>query len=400
MKKLLFGLILLITLFLFFGCTQGSVCSNGTCEAGENHKTCPQDCNVTVVSPTQTLSSITKEKTVDVTPVVNGSKIVGHRPDVVNIGGKLYLMYDESDQLSLVVLDSNLNQLSFTRGLSIKSSGNPMDIRTFTDGTNLGYGVEVSPRVPPCECTNKLDFVLYAPQNLETPVFSKSGIATGCPGAMLRINNCSSTLLNSSFATDDPAPFYFNSMNCIATRKNTGAELNIYCFDSLGVQKTFTSIDLSAVVVSPKNFSQNAVVVLDGTPWVIGGADNGPLNNGTGSIYAIPLSTQLNSIDGETKEIIPSVNGEYNTRVVAARAYGNYVIFTYLNRANNGNSTTTYIAGFDYKNNFNKVAEAIILDHSVADDHMPMEIIGDKAIVFHQENNSDSSIIAEVYSLK
>ncbi|MEI7961505.1 MAG: hypothetical protein WCI04_04165 [archaeon] len=44
MKKIFFGLILLVSFFVLFGCVQPPVCGKGVCETGKNYQNCVADC--------------------------------------------------------------------------------------------------------------------------------------------------------------------------------------------------------------------------------------------------------------------------------------------------------------------------------------------------------------------
>jgi hypothetical protein len=218
---------------------------------------------------------------------------------------------------------------------------------------------------------------------------------------MLHMNGCPQTVIDSSFAVDDPTPFMLGSDRCIILRKNAGLVLRALCFDAAGGSTLDHTIEAGTSIPSMKQFSQNAVVVLDGKPWLFTGAETEPqMLGGVSSVYALALSADLASVDGAVLEILPGTADEYNTRVVAARHYDHYVVLTYVRVTDKGNARAGRIAAFDIKDGFKKVADAVVIDHGIADDHLPMEILGDQAYVFHQAEDADSAIMAEVFKLR
>lgn len=113
-----------------------------------------------------------KLQQVDVTPTVGGAGVVGHRPDVTTLGGKLYLAYDALTgsvgpgqvDVSMLVLDADLGQVAFAQGLFKGAASDPMttDIRIATDGTKIWYAIE-SASPAQCECINHLSYAVYSP---------------------------------------------------------------------------------------------------------------------------------------------------------------------------------------------------------------------------------------------
>lgn len=229
----------------------------------------------------------------------------------------------------------------------------------------------------------------------------KEAVATGCPASLLHMNQCSQTLIDSTFAVDDPTPFVLGADRCILIRKNAGLVLRAMCFDPNGVATIDHMIEAGAKIPSMKQLSQNAVAILDGKPWLFTGAEtNPPMLDGLSSVYALPLSSDLASVDGDVVELLPGTNDVFNTRVVAARQYDHYVVLTYVRLTDKGNARTGRLAAFDIEDGFKKVADAVAIDHGIADDHLPMEIVGDRAYVFHQAHDADSAIVAEVFKLR
>lgn len=357
-------------------------------------------------------TGILLEKTqhVDVTPVVAGAVVKGHRPDVAALGNRLYLAYDALKSsagpgqvdVSMLVLDADLGQVSFTQGLFKGAASDSMttDIRTATDGSKIWYAIE-SGAPAQCECINHLSYAVYSPQDFQNAELIKEAIATGCPSSMLHMNGCSQTLIDSTFAVDDPTPFVLGSDRCIIIRKNAGLVLRALCFDAAGGATIDHTIEAGSSIPLMKQFSQNAVAVLDGTPWLFTGAETEPqMLGGLSSVYALRLTSDLAAIDGTVAEILPGTSDVFNTRVVAARQYDHYVVLTYVRVTDKGSARTGRIAAFDIKDGFKKVADAVAIDHGIADDHLPMEILGDRAYVFHQAEDTDSAIVAEVFKLR
>lgn len=340
----------------------------------------------------------------DVTPVFNGVKTKGHRPDVTKVDNKLYLAYDieNTKEIGLAVLDKDLKQVSSSRNLFSGVSGNemPTDIRTFSGSpSNFWYAVETADITKACSCSNKLNFAVYGAGG--ELILSKSGIAEGCPLSILMQFGCSPQTVASSWAVDDPTPIYLDSKYCVAIRKNSGPELQVMCFNESGDKIADNKINLMDIF-GTMIFSQNAFVLMGGKPWIITGVNKGPpMGDGYASIYAIQLSDSLDKIVGKPIEIVSSPNKEYKTRVVAARMYNDYLFITYMNQSKGGSASTDskgYLAVFDTNNGFAKLAEETVLDHSIAGCHLPMEIIGDKAYVFHEME--DKSIKALVYAIR
>jgi len=355
-----------------------------------------------------TANSISLEKIgeYDVTPTSAGVKIKGHRPDVVAIGSQLYLAYASQDtpskqsEVNLIVLDKDVKQVSFSEGLFRGAAASmPTDIRTYSDGGSVfWYALETTSQgMHSCICNNKLNMAAYqADGNL---VFSKTNIAMGCPIYFLMLNNCGTKAVTASWATDDPTPMYYNHNYCVAIRKNSSPQLQIFCLNSKGNQVADNKIDFSDIFGKDANLSQNAFVVIDGQPWIITGAEHGPpVGDGYVSVYAVQLSSNLSSVVGQPIEIVSSPNKEYKTRVVAARMYKNYLFITYVNRGKDGADSKGYLAVFDTTKKFAHVTQQVALDHSIADDHLPMAIIGDQAYVFHE--TEDKSLIGEIFAIK
>ena len=351
------------------------------------------------------IKSLTKVKQIDVTPIVDGEKILGHRPDVVKINDKLYILYDypenKKTNVFLLVLNKDLSQDSFASELFSGGEGMPTDIRTATDGENFFYGIEnVKTQEDICTLPNQLGLAIYDTKNISS-VLLKENIANGAPAFALA-TTCPPGVLDTSFAVDDPTPFYYNSNYCLGIRKNTSPPtLQIYCFDLDGESTIANEINFSSLVGETKALSQSAITIIDNEPWLITGAATGPPSpENSSSIYAIKLSSSLSEGE-EAIEIVPA-QGNYFTRVVSAKQYGNNVLITYVKQSNDRSNSRSkvYLAAFDFTKNFEKVAEAVVLEQSIADDHMPLEIIGDKVYIFHQLNDSDSAIVAEVFDVQ
>lgn len=309
------------------------------------------------------------------------------RPDVTEIGGKLYLAYKgvispKDDGFKAVILDESLNVVKPSMNIAPRDESIWVtDIRVATDNqNNFWYAYESV--FGEAGCGNHLvNAAIYNGDiNLKT---EKTNLSTGCATGPARLKIPQEQIKENMQAADDPTPFFHNNKYYVLSRAWDGPVNHMRVYDNKFNQLDYYTVSISGSFNEDDMLSQNAMVDIEGRIYVVGGIHNGPpIDKAQSYIAAIPLSNDLKSING--KPIRLTSYKEYDTRVTAAK-YKDGIL--YVNYHDLGNSLQFFEA-FDVRNNFVSLGRAKFQDGLVGDGHSSFAIMGNKIYLFYPDTNN------------
>jgi hypothetical protein len=321
------------------------------------------------------------------------------RPDVTAIGGELWLAYNIPDGPMLLRLDTNLSK----KGPSLRLRAATEKVTDIRVGNAAGrfWKAYESILIPERTCNEHfLNAALYAGSPLQS---SKDvlHIAKGC-ALNKRFIDHPAGLPAYPEITDDPTPFYHNGVHYILTRA-WGEKGTVHHLRKLNADLSVSEdilLDTGKMVPEGNMMSQNALLHINGKPFLVAGFQTGmwiPPNKS--SLYILPLSDDLRSFSGKAIRL-PVTNTIFPTRVTRARHVNGTLIInfndTYVGPT--GFRVREYLALFDINAGFTLLAQIQTQDHKVMDNHSSFEILDDRLYLFQQQDGE--KISAKIFQLK
>ena len=351
-------------------CSASQTCSGSTIGASDTDSCCIGACSAI----THMLTQVIPEKV-----VFSGSNYF--RPEIIAVNDRLFAAWTikGGSKYQLVELNDDLNQKGGV--FDIYSYRTSIDIRLATDGSNLWYAFQSLAKQDAADCNSiflcmaKYDISGSAPSLANT----KLDIAAGCPFDNRNLRNYP----QNPELVDDPTPVFYDGKYVVLTRAWKGTVQHIRTFDQgFNLLEDFT-LDLNPLITGNEFLSQNALVDIDGKPYIIGGL--GTLADS--SIYAIPLSEDLRSVSGEAIPLVKEDGVKFSKTTSAKYVDGKL----YINYAKSeGTESFQYLGVFDVKNGFSPLYNIQFQNKSVNANHSAIEVIGNRVYVIYQEDQKDN----------
>lgn len=327
----------------------------------------------------------------DVTP----TGMTAYRPDVVAVGGELWLAYNTGERgMQLQRFDLELTPIGQAVDLQAAAEM-PTDIRVGLSDGRFWYAYETA-TLGAADCLhNFLSVALYAkavPPQLDR---SAEHIATGCPTSIAFIQNPSG-LPEHPEAVDDPSPFVHQGARYVLTRAWPEAS-PVHHLRKLDDQLNVAEESLldSEPLLPGRKMSQNALLHIDGEPFLVAGFSNGPPNgSSTSDLFAARLSDDLSAFEGAAVRL-DVTDASFPHRVTRARHVNGTLIINYVDQAS---PTRERLALFDARASFAVLSQIEVQDHQVADNHSSFEVVDDRLYLFQQQTGEKLS--AKVFRLK
>jgi hypothetical protein len=348
-----------------------------------------------VPSPVQRPVSLELLSQFDVTPAGEQA----HRPDVVAVGGELWLAFvTVSEGFMLQRFDAELN----AQGPPIRLASlpeMPTDIRTGLVGSRFWSAFEtVAPGPSDCghHFLNAAEYAEAKPPQLSR---SASHLAAGCATDQAFMENPTG-LPEYPELVDDPTPFLHHGVRYILTRAWPGpGARQIHHLRRLDEQLQVAEdvlLDTDAVLPGHQ-MSQNVLIHVNEKPYLVSGFPTGmPVAPNTSSLYLLPLSDDLRSSAGQPTLL--GVQGvAYAERVTRARHVNGTLILNFIYRYV-GSETREFLALFDVRAGFAMLSQIQVQDHQVVDNHSSFEVIGDRLYLFQQQDGEKLS--AKIFRLR
>jgi hypothetical protein len=348
-----------------------------------------------VVSPIARPTSLLLESEQDVTP----GGAAAHRPDAVAIGDEVWLAYaGAAAGFQLQRFDTDLNPLGDPVDLEHGETEMPTDIRAGVTNGRLWYAYETVV-MPSADCEhNFLGVATYSGD--VPPVLVRSGphIATGCPTSVEFITNPTG-LPEDPEAVDDPTPFCHDDTLYVLTRAWPGVADEPHHLRRLDGDLAVVEHSLldSSPLVPGTQMAQNALLHIDGRPYLVAGFPSGPPIDPFESVLSVlELSDDLRSFVGEAVPLaVPDAT--YPQRVTRALHVNGTLVIHYNDRYQ-GQPTREFLALFDVAAGFAYLSQVQVQDHEVMDNHSSFAIVGDRLYLFQQQDGE--RISAKVFRLQ
>ncbi|MBF0430201.1 MAG: hypothetical protein HQK83_02895 [Fibrobacteria bacterium] len=329
------------------------------------------------------------------------------RPDVIIIDGQLFLATAATMNMTRIFelyrMEAN-DSLTFMGTLGSAANQLATDIRIATDGSKLYYGIEtVEPQMELSCGKNYLSAYSYSILNdKDSSMISDSlyKITSGCPSGVafvIAVTEGSVTLQEKAKKVDDPSPIFFNGNFYLMARGWSGPVQYLYKMDGhLQLLETI-ELDLQNQIGSA-SISQNALVNINGTIFLISGVGMGGPREGTSSIKAITLADDLKTAAGTPIDLVAET-GTYYSRVTAARFYNGKLFFNYLEKSKDGGNDKGYIG-------ICRVSEGPVFsdcehilfqeENAKMDNHSSFDVLNDTLYVVYQ--SPQGTLLAKKYS--
>ncbi|MBN2067593.1 MAG: hypothetical protein JW744_03950 [Candidatus Diapherotrites archaeon] len=353
-------------------------CGDGICDAGESPETCPEDC----VEPPKELKQVIPEKA-----VTSGDGRY-KRPELIVIGERIFFGFEAGGEKEFRLVELN-EDLSYKGQVHKVFAGidnrTPHDIRLATAGTKLWYAFETVDASARETCQgHSLNIARYDVSG-EQPVLekSKTDIASGCGTTTDDYLNPVGVFPKAPEAVDDPSPIFYNGEYVVLTRGWNNSIQHIRKFDSEFNLLEHILLDLGSATGN-KTLSQNALVNIGGRIYIIGGLFY-PNNSIDSSIYAIPLSSDLRSVEGEIIPLVKYQNQKF-TKVTAARYRDGKLYINYAKAIDR--QQYHHLGVFDVEKGFASLAEIQVQDKSVSTNHSSMEVLENRVYFLYQEDET------------
>jgi hypothetical protein len=332
---------------------------------------------------------------IDVTPAGQSA----FRPDVTAIGGELWLAYNSQSGLMLQRLDASLNKVG--QAITLPSATEmTTDIRVGSAGGQFWMAYE-SILMPEITCNEHFlnAAAYYTSPSLQV---SKSAlhIAKGCALSREFMENPTELPANPEIA-DDPTPFYHKGVRYILTRA-WGETSRIHHLRKLNADLSVSEDILldTSTAVPGRQMSQNALLHIDGKPFLVAGFPSGMwVYPNTSALYILPLSDDLRSFSGKAVRL-PVTNTTFPTRITRARHVNGTLIINFNDCfvGATGLKVSEHLALFDVAAGFSLLSQLRVQNHQVMDNHSSFEILGDRFYLFQQKDGQ--KISAKIFQLK
>lgn len=351
-------------------------------------------------------------KTADLTPLLAGTGSGNGRPDVVAIGGILYLAYGDLGKrnFQLLRLRAGLELILVDERPIELFSGKydqSIDIRVSRSGDCFWYAFEDMEKKAGRKFTKHVLNAAWYGLNPFKPAASRTELALGVTSALPEAFSVApSSVGKDPEAVDDPTPFWFNGKYFIFTRAWSGmipqftpnTVHHIRGFDKDFTQTDDFTLDLSSAMPG-LTLSQNSLADIDGTPYLIGGfyRDRKDMRGGS-RVYAIPLSKDLRAAAGDKTPLITGAH-IWAFKTTSARYRPPYLFINY-SKTSDGQAIQ-YIAAFDVKAGFKPAGEAELSRYANGDvgaNHATFDVWGDKLYAFYP--GKGKKIFAKIYQLR
>jgi len=301
------------------------------------------------------------------------------RVELIVVGNELWFGFEVGGKFKLVELNEDLSYKGPVYEIfSGPNERDPHDIRLATDGTNLWYAFEtvISDKINTCD-GHFLNIAKYDISGNEPRLeSSKIDIAKGCPFSNAPPNL--STPVNPELV-DDPSPIFYNGEYVVLTRAWWDHTVHhIRTFDKEFNQLRDLTLDLGPLT-NNKTLTQNALVNIDGKIYIIGGLASNPATSG---IYAIPLSSDLTSVEGEIVSLINEPTGS-SKKTTAARYVDGKLYINYVRVVSGGN--LQHLGVFDVENDFAPLIEIQFQDEGFQFNHSSIEVFENRIYALYNE---------------
>jgi len=347
--------------------------------------------------------------TIDISSILSPNGGGVGRPDVIAIEDELYLAYsiltERNHHLIKLEADMNITMIGSPVELYSGTHDFSVDIRVSKANNKLWYAFEDNKYGEVLEDTHFLNAAWYDDSHnlIGQQTDIAIGLVTTIPSAFSV--NPNDITFSDPEATDDPTPFYHNSSYYIFTRAwsgwideyTTNSKHHIRVFDEYFNKTDDFILDLSSIIPN-KTLSQNTLIDINNQIYLIGGFYNKRNDiQGGSAIYAIPLSNDLKTTNGDKITLIDDA-GQWFFKTTAAKIYNGYMYLLYSELLS-GKSTQN-IAIFDVNNNFNLIKRINVSSAApgeITANHATFEIISDKLYIFYPE--ADERIFVKIFSL-
>jgi hypothetical protein len=333
--------------------------------------------------------------TIDVSPILSPNGDGVGRPDVVALGGALYLAYGILNERNfhLVKLNSDLDLTQIGESPSELFSGYhnfSVDIRVSKANNSLWYAFEDNKWNAAVDSTHFLNAAWYSPTN--TLVAEQTDIATGISTSIPEAFQIDpNDVPPNPEAVDDPTPLWHNNSYYIFTRAWSGwieeftpvSNHHVRVFNESFEKTDDFMVDFSTVLPG-KSLSQNTLIDINGQIYLIGGFYNARNDMpGGSSVFAVPLADDLKTTAGEAIPILVEP-GKWFHKTTAARMYNGNLYINYQELISGGN--TQNLAVIDVSNNFELISTIEIssdFNGEIIASHVTFEIVDDRLYIFY-----------------
>ncbi len=326
------------------------------------------------------------------------------RPDVASIKGELWLAYVNNSSGSMLQrFDSNLNKIG--QAIALQNANEDKmttDIRVGNANEEfwMAYESIVSPEIACNE--HFLNIASYAgyPPEVSKKAFH---IAKGCALKKEYIDNPVGLPENPEIA-DDPTPFYHKGTHYVLTR--AWNDKTIQHLRRLNADMSVAEdilLDTSKIIPNGQNkrMSQNALLHIDGKPYLVAGFSTGMwVGSSTSELYILGLSDDLRSFSGKAV-LLPVTGVKFPTRVTRALYANGTLIINFIDSfvyPQEGFKVSEYLALFDAASGFSLIEQIKVQDRQVADNHSSFEILNDRLYLFQQQEGE--KISAKIFQIK
>lgn len=471
-KKLSWSITVLIILFGLTSCVRWRVFSSNTLEPTPSPsvpppaKTTSED-GSEIASTVQHPKSLIPLSTLTLAIIDEVPLLEVHRPDVVAINNQLWLAIDVppapgmqtnvTNIPAFLRLDTKLQKLERPAMFEVEIPGTKTcappcappgttDVRVGSAKGKFWMAFETVSAMPLPNSGCTLNFLNAGSISNFSSGLSSSVITQGCPllignpGTHDQITPAALPTSGPIFA-DDPTPFFHQGHYYILSRawnicqsKTPGTPCTptkntIQHLTKLNADLTFSE-DIPLDVASVQGFktnasktienlmSQNALLHINGKPFLVAGFASGPVWESpfSSSIYIIPLNDGLTAFSGPATELpiknCPSTSATstapqppttpYLTRVTRARHVNGTLIINFNDYSYPANSTALHVsenlALFDVNANFACLSRIQTQNQPQADNHSSFEIIDDQLFLFQQVEGG-KRISAKIFRL-
>lgn len=388
MKKNVVYIVLMLTVFVSGVCAQ-------THTTPPPAKAAVSEDGSEVISKVQKPSSLQLLSHVELTAAGQPA----FRPDVIAIGGELWLAYNTPGGPMLLRLDANLSKI----GQAVRLSAATERVTDLRVGIAAGqfWKAYESMLMPEITCNEHfLNVAVYTNSPLQ---FSRGSlhIAKGCALNKQFIDHPRGLPAYPEI-TDDPTPFYHKGVRYILTRA-WGEKGTIHHLRKLNEDMSVSEdilLDTGKVVPGGNMMSQNALLHINGKPFLVAGFQTGmwvPPN--TSALYILPLSDDLRSFSGKAMRL-PVTNVTFPTRVTRARQVNGTLIINFNDCyvGPTGFRVSEYLALFDINAGFALLDQIQTQNQRAMDNHSSFEILDDRLYLFQQQRGE--RISAKIFQLK
>ena len=300
-------------------------------------------------------------------------------------------------------------------------TGIPTDMRLASNGADVLWCAFETAVIagPGSTCTNCINFAAYRETSGSLALAAHQEVecvSYGCPAA----DEPLPTFPAGSIMTNDPAPLAFNG-NYYIVLHQYGPDGQIYTptavqtvkvFDSSFAEQPSFTLDLGSVFggSSPGTYS---LVEIDGSPWLIASAFDGPpcgscatppTVDGSAYLFAIQLGADLKTTVGPAVTL--SQTEAYQHYVTSARyADGKLYVTHNVEGSQPGSYPKGVLKVFDVRNGF-ELLEDLTINQAVSGmdgvgyNHISVEIVDGKVYVFfpHPPQIPENSVGVKVFA--